>query len=386
MCLAVAAITAGGWEDLPMEMGFRVVAFGVGVLLVFLMGDSALRTFVLPRAASPKITHTVFLVSRRVFNLILRFRKTYEQRDAVMALFSPICLLLLPAVWLGMLMTGFTLMFWALDSGSWREAYASSGSSLLTLGFLEHSDFTRLTISFAEAAFGLGILALLIAYLPTIYNSFSRREVLVAQMSVRAGTPPTAVDLLRRAQLINRIDDLDDIWTAWQTWFSEVEETHTSLAALVFLRSPRPDRSWVTAAGAVLDAASLHLSVLDVERAPQAALCIRSGFLSLRAIAGFFAVPYDEDPAPADPISLDRSEFDDAVERMRLVGVPLVADLDQAWVDFRGWRVNYDQPLLGLAGLTMAPYAPWSSDRSLRYRPTVRRSRRWVIPEDPGVK
>lgn len=369
-----------------MEMAFRVVAFGVGVLLVIFMGDSALRTFVLPRAASPRITRTVFLVTRRVFNLILRFRKTYEQRDAVMALFSPICLLLLPGVWLGMLMTGFTLMFWAFDSGSWHDAYASSGSSLLTLGFLEHSDYTRLTISFVEASLGLGLLALLISYLPTIYNSFSRREVLVAQMSVRAGTPPTAVDLLRRAQLINRINDLDEIWLAWQTWFSEVEETHTSLAALVFLRSPRPDRSWVTAGGAVLDAASLHLSVVDVPRAPQAALCIRSGFLSFRAIAGFFGVPYDDDPSPTDPISLDRSEFDDAVARLREVGVPLVADLEQAWVDFRGWRVNYDQPLLGLAGLTMAPYAPWSSDRSLRYRPSVRRSRRWDVPQDPGVK
>ncbi|MCU1457635.1 MAG: hypothetical protein JWL73_1727 [Actinomycetia bacterium] len=369
-----------------MELVIRIVAFALGVLLILLMGDSALRTFVLPRAASPKITRLVFLAVRRVFDLITNHQKTYEQRDALMALYSPICLLLLPLVWLVMLMIGFMLMFWSLDPGSWKNAYASSGSSLLTLGFLEHTDWTRLTVSFAEASLGIGILGLLIAYLPTIYTAFSRREVLVAQMSVRAGTPPTAVDLLRRAQLINRIDNLDDIWTAWQTWFSEVEETHTSLAALVFLRSPRPDRSWVTAGGAVLDAAALHLSVVDVPRAPQAALCIRSGFLSLRAIAGFFGVPYADDPDPGDPISIDRSEFDDAVERMRQVGVPLLSDLDQAWADFRGWRVNYDQPLLGIAAITMAPFAPWSSDRSLRYRPALRRSRRWLIPGDPGVK
>jgi hypothetical protein len=121
----------------------------------------------------------------------------------------------------------------------------------------------------------------------------------------------------------------------------------------------------VTAAGVVLDAASLMLSTVDITREPRAAFCIRSGYLALRQIAAFFQVVYDNDPDPDDPISIDRDEFEVAYAYLAQTGVPLVADRDQAWRDFRGWRVNYDTVLIALATLTMAPYAPWSSDRSV---------------------
>jgi len=115
----------------------------------------------------------------------------------------------------------------------------------------------------------------------------------------------------------------------------------------------------------VLDAASLMLSTVDIAREPRAAFCIRSGYLALRQIASFFQVTYDEDPEPDDPITIAREEFDAACAYLAQTGVPLVADRDQAWRDFRGWRVNYDTVLIALAALTMAPYAPWSSDRSV---------------------
>lgn len=114
----------------------------------------------------------------------------------------------------------------------------------------------------------------------------------------------------------------------------------------------------------VLDAASLMSSVVDVPRTPSAELCIRSGYLTLRRIARMFGVDHDPDPDAGDPIAVSRSEFDEACRRLAAAGVPLRDDRDQAWADFAGWRVNYDS----LAGLTMAPYAPWSSDRSLTRR------------------
>ena len=92
------------------------------------------------------------------------------------------------------------------------------------------------------------------------------------------------------------------------------------------------------------------------------------GYLSLRRIAHFFGIPYDADPEPDSPISIARDEFDEVCQKLEEVGVPLKADRDQAWRDFSGWRVNYDEVLVNLAGLTMAPYAEWSSDRSIRYR------------------
>jgi hypothetical protein len=85
----------------------------------------------------------------------------------------------------------------------------------------------------------------------------------------------------------------------------------------------------------------------------------------LRRIAEFFHIEYNAKPQPTDPISLSRVEFDAAYDELAQNGVPLIADRDQAWRDFSGWRVNYDTVLLALAAMTMAPYAPWSSDRSL---------------------
>lgn len=121
----------------------------------------------------------------------------------------------------------------------------------------------------------------------------------------------------------------------------------------------------------MLDAASLVNSVVDIPRDSQADLCIRAGYLALRTIAGFFRIGYNPNPRSDDPISVTRTEFDVACDTLAAAGVALKADREQAWHDFHDWHVNYDTVLLALAGLTMAPEAPWSSDRVVRYRRTV---------------
>jgi hypothetical protein len=113
----------------------------------------------------------------------------------------------------------------------------------------------------------------------------------------------------------------------------------------------------------VLDGAALAASCLDLPRDPEAELCIRAGYLCLRRIAEVYRLPFDARPEAADPIAVTRAEFDEAWERMHAAGLPLRPDRDQAWRDFSGWRVNYDEPLIRLATLTEAPLAPWSSDR-----------------------
>jgi hypothetical protein len=157
---------------------------------------------------------------------------------------------------------------------------------------------------------------------------------------------------------------MDSFWEAWMAWFTEVQETHTSYGSLVFFRSPNPHRSWVTAAGAVLDTAAMRLALVDIPRTPEPALCIRSGYLALREVAGYFGFDYDDSPAPDDPISVTREEFDDVCSALVAAGVPVHPDHDQAWRDFAGWRVNYDRVLITMAGFVMAPYSPWVSDRS----------------------
>jgi hypothetical protein len=210
------------------------------------------------------------------------------------------------------------------------------------------------------------MVALLIAYLPTMYNAFQQRELAVTMLEVRAGSPPSAVEMIIRFHRLHSLENLHGLWETWETWFAQIEESHTSLAALVFFRSPQPDHSWVTASGAVLDAASLMRSTVDVPADTQADLCIRAGYLALRRIADFFGVAYNAAAHfPDDPISIARMEFDACCSQLAAAGVPLTLDRDQAWHDFAGWRVNYDRVLLALASLTMAPYASWSSDRSL---------------------
>ena len=158
------------------------------------------------------------------------------------------------------------------------------------------------------------------------------------------------------------------LWATWEDWFAEIAETHTTFAVLAFFRSPNPDRSWITAAGAVLDGAALANSTLSIPWSPEAGLCIRAGYLALRELADLYGIAYNPDPTPDGPISISREEFDEAYRRLGGAGVPIRPDHERAWRDFAGWRVNYDSVLLALAGLTMAPYAPWSSDRSLRVR------------------
>lgn len=351
-----------------MDVVVEVLWCALGLALLVVVLDSAIRTFVLPRGVAPFLTRLVFVGVRAVFHALGRLARSYDGRDSVMALYGPIGLLALPTAWIGVTLVAFAAMFHALGVSGYERAVEMSGSSLFTLGFVRPPDFASTCLAFVEAAFGLGLLALLIAYLPTIYSAFSRREALVGQLSTFSGHPPSGTEILRRAHAMERFHLLEDTWVRWQEWFAELEESHTSFAVVNFFRSPTPHRSWVTAAGAVLDAASLRLAATEMGFDPQAGLLVRSGRYALNAIAAYFDLPHDADPAPTDPILVTREEFEEACEQLVAAGIAVRADRDAAWTDFQGWRVNYDLALVGIAGLVMAPYAPWSSDRSPRDR------------------
>ncbi len=350
----------------------HVAAFWAGLVLVLLTFFSALSTFVLPRSARSRLNRLVFGLLRKVFGLLLRFVDTYRGQDTVMAYYAPIGLMLLLPTWYLLILCGYTGMFWAIDPGSLYEALRLSGSSLFTLGFAVPAGSWTTLLAFSEGMLGLILVALLIAYLPTMYSAFSRREQAVNMLVVRAGSPPSALEMLQRFRRIHGLDKLGEYWRAWETWFADIEESHTTLSALVFFRPPRPEISWITAAGAVLDAAAITLACVDVPYEPSGALCIRAGYLALRQVASHFELPYPQDPHfPEQPISIRREEFEAALTQLAAAGLPLKTDREQAWQDFAGWRVNYDQALTELCALIMAPYAPWSSDRQQPDRPMI---------------
>jgi hypothetical protein len=357
-------------------IALRLLAVGAGVVLLIATLLSAIKTVILPRSAVSLITRSVFLAMRRVFLTIARPSMRYERRDRILALYSPVSLIATLVVWLALVLAAYMLIFWGVDAMTWRQAFEVSGSSLFTLGSVRPENLGTVALVFTEAAIGLFLLALLITYLPSIYAAFSRREVGVTALAVRAGEPPSGLEMMQRYWVLDRMDALSEVWVEWERWFVDVEETHTSLSSLAFFRSPQPDHSWVIAAGAVLDGAALAVSTVAVPRDVRAEFCIRAGYLCLRRIATFFRIPFDAEPEPTAPISITREEWDLAVEAMVVAGVPIRTDRDQAWRDFAGWRVNYDTVLLALCNITSAPPALWSSDRSgeRSYRPAVFRA------------
>jgi len=324
---------------------------------------SAVRTVILPRGEITVLGLMVFRPLGAIFRTITNRCKKFACKDRVMALYAPIGLVLLPGLWVALVLVSFMGIFWAIGGYGWEESFSISGSSLLTLGFATAETVPLRLLVFLEATLGLGLVALLITFLPSMYQAFSRREALVGLLEVRAGSPPSPEEFLLRHHRIIGLGQLSVEWSTWERWFMELEESHVSYPALVFFRSPRPERSWVTAAGTVLDAASLTLAALDVPLEASAPLSIRAGYLALHQISDFFGIPYDPDPRPDDPISISRAEFDETLDRLHAQGVPIKADRDQAWRDYSGWRVNYDSALLGIAEFVVAPEGVWSSDR-----------------------
>jgi hypothetical protein len=347
----------------------RLFAFVIGLIVVISTVSAAIKIFVLPRAVNVMLAAVVFMTIGIIFRWRARKTNSYHEQDRVMAMYAPLALFVLSVVVLTLVLLGYTLIYWAVDALPLYDALRLSGSSLLTLGYASVEGTASQIVQFSEAMLGLILVALLIAYLPSMYAAFARREANVTLLEVLAGSPPSPVEMITRAYRNGELEKLREVWISWQTWFAELEESHTSLSALAFFRSPRPEHSWITAAGVILDTAALMISTVDVPWEPRAAFCIRSGYLALRQIASFFYIEYDPEPQRDDPISIERHEYDEICQRLEEQGVPLKEDLNHAWHDFSGWRVNYDVVLIALANMVMAPYALWSSDRSIS--PTI---------------
>jgi hypothetical protein len=341
----------------------NVLLFALGAAIVLLTIRSVVRTFLVPRALQAWVARAVFVGVRRIFRLFAPNDAPYERRDRIMAFFAPVSLLALLISWVLFILVGYTLMFFALGGYSWTEAFTVAGSALFTLGFAPRGGAPEVALDFTAAGVGLTVLALFVAYLPSLYAGFQRRERGVSKLEVRAGQPPTGVYLIELAWNVGRLENLRELWAEWEDWFVDIDESHSAFPALTFFRSTHTDQSWVVAAGAILDGAALFASTIDVPRQPEPEFMIRSGYLCLRHLADFFQIRVDHDPKPGDPISISREEYDVAYERLDRAGVPVRPDRDQAWRDFAGWRVNYDRALIGLSKLCMAPPAPWSSDR-----------------------
>ena len=356
-----------------MRQAGEIIGFILAAAVVVAIMVSAVRTVVLPRASHSRVPRWTTRSLQFAFRLRTSRLNGFEERDRTLAMFAPIALVAMLIAWLAIIFVAYAVMYFCLGGHSFAQALQISGSSIVTLGTHPASRFWPSMLSFSEAGVGLLLVALFISYFPSIYGAFTRREAGVTLLEVRAGSPPRPTTMLIRYHRIEgRLHQLTDLWRTWEAWFADIEESHTTFPILVHFRSPQPERSWITAAGALLDGAAIWLACVDHVIDPDAQLTVRAGYLALRRIADGFSIKYDPDPPPDGPISVDRHEWDVAMDELEEAGVPVVPDREQAWRDWRGWRVNYDTVLLALARVTEAPPVEWVSDRSPIPTPGVR--------------
>jgi hypothetical protein len=350
----------------------RSMAAAVGVLLVLTVAASVTGTLIVPRPVGSWLTRWVDRIVNGTFRMATSAIADYKLRDRILAGQAAAILLAQLTTWLGISFIGYSLLLWPFVSGGVTSAFTIAGSSLFTLGFAVPAGAVPSAIVFAAAATGLAILTLQIAYLPTLYAAFNRRETEVALLDARAGVPSWGPELLARTHYalgsgVSTIDTLPDLYAQWERWAADIAESHATYLPLVRFRSPRPLSSWVTALLAVLDSAALFLA-LSPKSAPEvpARLCLRGGFLCFNQIARAMGIDVPDEPDPSRGISLSYQEFLDAIARMREVDFPIERDPADAWADFVGWRVNYELSAYAVASAVDAVPALWSGPRRRR--------------------
>jgi hypothetical protein len=336
----------------------RVLCGIAGLFLQLVVLDAAIRTFLLPRVATVRLSKYTSRWIAKAFRIITG-HKSYVTKDEILAIYPSIVLLAYQVVWLALSLVAFGGIYIASGVKTFSHAFALSGSSIIGAGIVTDHNGSILAPQYVEAGLGLVLLALLIAFIPTLYQSFQRREYAVSRLTVRAGIPATPWGVLEIAASVDSYQRLDELWREWEAWFIDVGETHTTLIILNYYRSPNPDQTWIGCAASVLDAAALFQAAVDAEPSPTAGLCIRAGWLSLRRMADYFKVPYPTDLHKEVPISISRDEFEIVLDRLARVGVPILADRDVAWRDFVGWRVNYDAIIEAFYGLFTCPRTDW---------------------------
>ena len=346
----------------------RVIAAVVGGVLVIIVWSSVIGALIVSRPVGSRLTRAADTCVDGLFRMLVRHLDD-GRRDRTLAVEAAAILLGQLAAWLGVAYLGISLLLWPFEPHGAAAAFVTAGSSLFTLGFDVPPGSVPAVLVFLAAATGLVIITLQIAYLPTLYAAFNRRETEISLLNARAGVPSWGPELLARTHYglgsgVSTINTMPDLYAQWERWAADVAESHTTYLPLVRFRSPRPKSSWVTALLAVLDSAALFLA-LSPDDAPNvpARLCLRSGFDCFRRIGQAMGFDIPDEADPEDGITLTYEEFLEGVKRMKEVDFPLERDPADAWPDFVGWRVNYERAAYLVAYAVDPVRAKWSGPR-----------------------
>jgi hypothetical protein len=247
------------------------------------------------------------------------------------------------------------------------------------LGFAEPEGSGRIWLTFVEATIGLGLVALLISYLPTIYAAHSGRERGISLLRPFAGTPPSPVDMLINLHNSGSLDN-PELWRTMVDWLLALDQTHSAFPALCYFPGSDEDQSWVATVGTMVDGAALLLSTSDfntdehaVEEVKGPMLALAYGMPALARIGRGAGLPIDAPvlPAsllarwsePAPEVSIQRDEYMGALDRLTALMTVPEDQREACWQRFAWIRSGYDRAIRGLASITLASAAPWTTDR-----------------------
>ena len=355
----------------------HITALLSGLVCCFGVALDAFQTIILPRRPSGRlrITRLFYVLTWNPWRAVALHIRNNRVREEMYSIYGPLSLILLLVVWAMLLVVGFGLFFFAMgspfadamvtpNSGQWArfgtDLYVS-GTTLFTLGLgdvLPRALGSRALIIF-ESGVGLGFVALVIGYLPVLYQAFSRREVSIALLDARAGSPPTATELLRRHGFEGGEQALIDLLAEWERWSAEILESHISYPLLCYYRSQHDNQSWLSALVAVLDACALLISIMEAKSARQAQLTFAMARHALIDLGHVFN--REERTKQLQQSGQDRlpaEEFAQLCEALgetslRMCGDPASAER------LRAMRVLYEPQAMALAEYLRMSLPPW---------------------------
>jgi hypothetical protein len=330
--------------------------FIAGVVIFLIVIWDAFEAIILPRRVTRKfrLARFYFLFTWETWKFYARLIPSKKRRDSFLGFYGPISLLCLIGVWATGLILSFAMMQYGAGSavnltGSTPSFYTDlylSGTTFFTLGLgdvVPRSGVSRFLVV-VESGFGFGFLAAVIGYLPFIYGSFAERETDIVLLDARAGTPPTAGELLLRHTFPGGQEELRKLFKDWERWSAQLLESHLSYPVLAYFRSQHDNQSWINSLTAILDACALTISGMEDLCARQAQLTFAIARHAVTDLCQVFSVvphPPDHDRLPPDVLHLIRETL--GKRGTKLSGTP---EADQKLAELRNL---YEPYVFGLA-------------------------------------
>jgi hypothetical protein len=262
----------------------RIVTLILGVFCVFVVLLDAFQTIILPRRATGpvRLTRLFYIVTWTPWSSLASRIRNPRKRETAFSFYGPLSLILLLAFWAAVILFGFGLIYDGTGSsffdtrqhpGLWTDLYIS-GTAIFTMGPTDAGPLSPAArwLMILESGIGFGFLAVIMGYFPVLYGAFSRREVSISLLDARAGSPPTAAELMRRHAHDDAEQALSTLLIEWERWSAELLESHISFPLLCYFRSQHTNQSWISALTSILDTCALLIAGVQGHEARQAQL------------------------------------------------------------------------------------------------------------------